>query len=129
MSATESEARDILTTVLSRWGTAVATGDTARVADLYTEAPVFQGLRPGPERDRAGVADYYAHQPIGLTPTITPIEVRALGENEILAFLAVDFAAPGRPVVATHLTVLLTRIEDEWLIEHYHVSVRPTLPS
>ncbi|MCS4275565.1 ketosteroid isomerase-like protein [Mycetocola sp. BIGb0189] len=121
MNATESEARDILTTALNRWGAAVATGDTARIADLYTATPVFQGLRPGPERDRAGVADYYAHQPIGLTPTFTPLDVRALGEHTILAFLAVDFAAPGRPVVATHLTVLLTRVDDEWLIEHYHV--------
>lgn len=125
MSTAASSAASILVETLARWSAAVASGDTTRVAELYTSNVVFQGLRPGPERERTGISGYYAHQPVGLTPTLTPLSVRSLDKNRILGFLAVDFAAPGRPVVETHLTVLLTRIEDDWLIEHYHVSLRP----
>ncbi|RLP76470.1 DUF4440 domain-containing protein [Mycetocola tolaasinivorans] len=125
MTTHTSPAGDTLSAVMTRWSDAVASGDTARIAALYTEDPLFQGLRPTPERDRAGVADYYGHQPAGLTPTVTPIDVRQTSENSILGFLAVDFAAPGRPLVETHLTVQILRIDDEWLINHYHVSRRP----
>lgn len=111
-----------LTTVLEQWADGIRLHDPDRVASFFTEDAVFQGFDPAHTVGRAGVRAYYDKQPVGLTPTFTVRETRSLAADALLAFVDVDFAPPGRDVIPTHLTIVLTRVGDAWLIAHYHVS-------
>src|SRR5579859_6248891 len=68
---------DVLEAILARWKAAVDAHQPAVVAALFTADAIFQGLHPytvGP----AGVAEYYAAQPIGMTASYTLRETRTL---------------------------------------------------
>ncbi|WP_327008398.1 SgcJ/EcaC family oxidoreductase [Dactylosporangium sp. NBC_01737] len=111
----------ILRTVLDQWKSAVDAHDPKRVASLFTQEAIFQGLHPysiGPE----GVAAYYDAQPIGMTAAYDIQESRRLADDLVLGYLSVAFTFTDRPVVKAHLCVIARRIGDAWLIEHYQVS-------
>ncbi|MFD1932311.1 MULTISPECIES: YybH family protein [Nonomuraea] len=118
MTGTEAE---ILRTVLDQWKSGVDAHDPKRVASLFTEDAIFQGLRPysvGPE----GVAAYYDSQPIGLSASYDIRETRHLADDLVLGYLSVDFSFTDRPAVTVNLSVIVRRIGDDWLISHYQVS-------
>ncbi|WP_336206962.1 nuclear transport factor 2 family protein [Nonomuraea sp. LPB2021202275-12-8] len=118
MTGTEVE---ILRTVLDQWKRAIGDHDPKRVASLFTEDAIFQGLRPysiGPE----SVAEYYDAQPIGLTAVYDILETRRLAGDLILGYLGVDFAFTDRSLVTVNLSVIVRRIGEAWLISHYQVS-------
>ncbi|MDG4811344.1 hypothetical protein O7634_31705 [Micromonospora sp. WMMD1120] len=118
MSSAEAE---ILRTVLDRWRSAVDAHEPDRVASYFTEDAIFQGLHPytvGP----AGVAAYYAAQPLGLTAGYEILETRRLADDLVLGYLTVDFGFTDRPTLTVHLSVLVRRVGDAWLICHYQVS-------
>jgi hypothetical protein len=80
----------ILRSVLDEWKAAADAHDPQRVAAIFTNDAIFQGLHPysvGPQ----GVADYYASQPLGMTATYRILETRRPTDNLILAYLSVDF--------------------------------------
>src|SRR5689334_1580953 len=63
---TSSYEADMLDAVLTRWKAAVDDHQPEHVAALFTTDAIFQGLHPytvGP----AGIAEYYAAQPTGMT--------------------------------------------------------------
>src|SRR5262249_32952837 len=112
---------DVLRTVLDQWKSAIDVHDPKRVASLFTDDAIFQGLHPysvGP----AGVAEYYDAQPIGMTPSYEIRETRRLADDLILGYLTVDFAFTDRPTVSVYLSVIVRRIDNAWLITHYQVS-------
>ncbi|MEU8333497.1 nuclear transport factor 2 family protein [Micromonospora sp. NPDC048839] len=115
-----SEAQ-ILRTVLDRWKSAVDAHEPDRVASYFTEDAIFQGLRPYTV-GRAGVAAYYAAQPLGLTAAYEIRETRRLADDLVLGYLEVEFGFADRPPLTVHLGVLLRPIDDDWLISHYQVS-------
>jgi uncharacterized protein (TIGR02246 family) len=118
MTSTEIE---ILRTVLDQWKSAVDAHDPKRVASHFTDDAIFQGLHPysiGPE----GVAEYYDAQPIGMTASYDIRETRRLGDDLVLGYLTVDFAFTDRPVLTVYLSVIVRRISNVWLINHYQVS-------
>ncbi|HEX3961573.1 MAG TPA: hypothetical protein VHZ03_33935 [Trebonia sp.] len=76
----------MLDAVLSRWKAAVDAHQPEDVAGLFTADAIFQGLHPytvGP----AGVAEYYAAQPAGMTAAYTLRETRALSDGLVLGHL------------------------------------------
>ncbi|MFF0155682.1 YybH family protein [Micromonospora sp. NPDC005203] len=111
----------ILRTVLDRWRSAVDAHEPDRVASYFTEDAIFQGLRPYAV-GRAGVAAYYAAQPLGLTASYDIREIRRLADDVVLGYLEVEFGFTDRPPLTVHLGVLLRRVGDDWLISHYQVS-------
>ena len=113
--------KDILNGVLSAWKSAVDAHEPDRVAEVFTEDAVFQGLRPY-SVGREGVAAYYAGQPLGMTADFTPLESRRLADDVVLGYSAVDFGFTDRPTLSVHLGVVLRRIGGDWLIGHYQVS-------
>ena len=111
----------ILRSVLDEWKAAVDAHDPQRVAAIFTNDAIFQGLHPysiGPD----GIAEYYHSQPIGMTATYTIRETRRLADNLVLGYLSVDFAFTDRPVLTVYLSVIVRRIGDAWFISHYQVS-------
>ncbi|MET8045161.1 SgcJ/EcaC family oxidoreductase [Micromonospora sp. NPDC005215] len=111
----------ILRTVLDRWKSAVDAHEPERVASYFTGDAIFQGLHPYTV-GRAGVAAYYAAQPLGLTAAYDIREARRLADDLVLGYLEVRFGFTDRPTLTVHLGVVVRRIDDDWLIEHYQVS-------
>ncbi|MGW2616505.1 SgcJ/EcaC family oxidoreductase [Streptomyces sp. NPDC001500] len=118
-STTDGEA--VLRAVLDRWKAAVDAHEPQRVAALFTEDAVFQGLRPY-SVGRPGVADYYDSQPLGMTARYRLLETRLLAEDLVLGYLEADFSFTDRPTVQVHLGLLVRRERDDWRIAHYQVS-------
>jgi|SRR4030081_513067 uncharacterized protein (TIGR02246 family) len=116
---TDTEA--ILHGVLDRWKAGVDNHEPDRVASLFTEDAIFQGLHPY-SVGRQGVADYYESQPAGLSAAYHVLESRRLSEDIVLGYLTVDFSFTDRPTISVNLLVLLKRSEGDWLISHYQVS-------
>ncbi len=110
-----------LDSVLARWKAAVDTRRPDDVAALFTGDAIFQGLHPytvGP----AGVAEYYAAQPAGLTAAYTVRETRALADGLVLGYLTVDFGFSDRATITVYLSVIIRQVPDGWRIVHYQVS-------
>ncbi|MEV4537179.1 hypothetical protein AB0J82_25710 [Asanoa sp. NPDC049518] len=112
---------EILRSVLDRWKSGVDAHEPQRVAAVFTDDAIFQGLHPysvGPD----GVAAYYASQPIGLTAAYEIRETRRLADDAVLGYLSVDFSFTDRPTLSVSLCVIARRVGDDWLIGHYQVS-------
>ena len=112
---------EMLDAVLTRWKAAVDAHQPEHVAALFTTDAIFQGLHPytvGP----AGVAEYYAAQPIGLTAEYKIRETRALNDDLVLGYLTVDFGFSDRATLTVYLSVIVRQDADGWRIVHYQVS-------
>lgn len=118
-SSTDDKA--ILDDVLDRWKAGVDTHQPERVAALFTEDALFQGLHPY-SVGRRGVAEYYDSQPLGMKAEYRILETRRPADGLVLGYLDVDFTFADRPTLAVKLAVLLTRAGDDWYIAHYQVS-------
>jgi uncharacterized protein (TIGR02246 family) len=112
---------DILTEVLDAWKSAVDAHEPERVAAVFTEDAIFQGLHPY-SVGRDGVAAYYDSQPLGMTADYRIVETRRLAEDVVLGYASVDFGFTDRPTLSVHLSVVVRRVGDRWLIAHYQVS-------
>jgi muconolactone delta-isomerase len=112
---------DLLDAVLTRWKAAVDAHRPEQVAALFTADAIFQGLHPyavGP----AGVAEYYAGQPMGMTAVYKLRETRALSDGLVLGYLTVDFGFTDRATRTVYLSVIIRRDAGGWRISHYQVS-------
>jgi uncharacterized protein (TIGR02246 family) len=111
----------ILDDVLDRWKAGVDAHQPERVAALFTEDALFQGLHPY-SVGRRGVAEYYDSQPLGMKAEYRILETRRPADGLVMGYLDVDFTFTDRPTLAVKLAVLLTRAGDDWYISHYQVS-------
>jgi uncharacterized protein (TIGR02246 family) len=122
-STTESttDGTAILRGVLDAWKTAVDAHDPQRVASLFTEDAIFQGLHPY-SVGRQGIAEYYDSQPPGMTAAYRILETRRLADELVLGYLEAEFSFTDRPSLNVKLAVLVQRAADGWSIAHYQVS-------
>jgi hypothetical protein len=74
---------EILRGTLDQWRAGIDAGEPERVADVFTDDAVFQGLHPY-SVGRQGVADYYASQSSGMTVTYRILEMRRPTEDLVL---------------------------------------------
>jgi uncharacterized protein (TIGR02246 family) len=115
------DASGIIIDVMDEWQAAIDAHDPARVAAVFTEDAVFQGLRPyGVGRD--AVAAYYGSQPAGMTVAYRLLESRSPAAGVVLGYLAATFSYPDRPAVELAIGVVLTRLGDEWQVAQYQAS-------
>jgi uncharacterized protein (TIGR02246 family) len=116
-AANETALRD----VLDRWKAGVDAHEPERVAAVFTEEALFQGLHPY-SVGRPGVAEYYASQPLGMTAEYELLESRRLADDLVLGYLRVVFAFADRPVLPVYLSVLAKKESGGWFLDHYQVS-------
>jgi len=122
MSSKESPGEaGMLDAVLARWKAAVDAHQPEQVAELFTTDAIFQGLHPYTV-GRAGIAEYYAAQPMGMTATYKLRETRALSDGLVLGYLTVDFGFSDRPTLTVYLSVIIRQDADGWRIAQYQVS-------
>ena len=112
---------DVLDAVLTRWKAAVDAHQPEQVAELFTTDAIFQGLHPYTV-GRAGIAEYYAAQPMGMTAAYTLRETRTLSDGLVLGYLTVDFGFTDRATITVYLSVIIRQDADGWRIVHYQVS-------
>jgi hypothetical protein len=122
MNSTADSEAVLLRGVLDRWKAAVDAHEPQQAAACFTEDAVFQGLHPYTV-GRAGIADYYDSQPLGLRAEYRILETRRPADNVVLGYTSVDFSFRERPTLGVHLSVLLTRGAADWYICHYQVSL------
>jgi uncharacterized protein (TIGR02246 family) len=112
---------EVLREVLDQWKGGVDAHEPQKVAAVFAEDAIFQGLRPYIV-GRQGVADYYDAQPRGMTVTYRILETRRPAEELVLGYVRADFAFPDGHRVGLHLGVLVTHGDDGWCILHYQAS-------
>ncbi|MFD8305433.1 YybH family protein [Streptomyces sp. NPDC059690] len=120
MTSTTAD-ESVLRGVLDRWKAAVDEHRPERVASVFTEDAIFQGLHPY-SVGRHGVAEYYDSQPLGMKAAYRILETRRPADGLVLGYVAVEFSFTDRPPLDVKLSVLVSREGDEWLIGHYQVS-------
>ena len=111
----------VLRGVLEPWKAAVDAHEPQRVASLFTEDAIFQGLHPY-SVGRKGIAEYYDSQPLGMAAQFEILETRRLADDLVLGYLDTEFTFTDRPPVDVKLAVLVRRLADGWSIAHYQVS-------
>jgi hypothetical protein len=114
-------ARDVLASVMDQWQAGIDAHEPARVAALFTDETIFQGLRPY-SVGRQRVADYYDSQPRGMTVSYRVLETRRPATDVVHGYLSADFAFLDRPTVSLHIGVLVTRHNGGWRIGQYQAS-------
>jgi uncharacterized protein (TIGR02246 family) len=112
---------DALRDALDRWKRAIDAQAPERVADVFTEDAIFQGLRPY-SVGRQGVIDYYASQPSGMTVDYEILQTRPLGPDRVLGYVHADFAFPDRPTISVFIGLVIKHNEDGWSIAYYQAS-------
>ena len=112
---------EVLRDVLDRWKASIDAQQRERVAEVFTEDAIFQGLRPY-SVGRQGVIDYYASQPVGLTVDYQILQTRRLTADQVLGYVHADFTFPDRHVTSVFLGVVVTHNEDGWSIYYYQAS-------
>lgn len=117
-------AEAILRGVLDEWKAGVDGHDPGRVAAVFTDDAIFQGLRPH-SIGRQGVIDYYASQPLGLTVQYRITHTRRPTVGVIVGYTRADFTTPDGTVLPLNLGVVVTGGRDGWQILHYQVSAVP----
>ncbi|MGW7522574.1 YybH family protein [Streptomyces sp. NPDC054783] len=120
MTTTPDDAA-VLGGVLDRWKAAVDAHQPDRVASLFTEDAIFQGLHPyGVGRRK--IAEYYDSQPLGMKAAYRILQTRRPADGVVLGYLDVEFSFTDRPPLEVKLSVLVTRAAEGWYVSHYQVS-------
>jgi uncharacterized protein (TIGR02246 family) len=112
---------EILRGVLDEWKAGVDQHEPQKVAAVFTEDAIFQGLRPY-SVGRDGVAKYYDSQPLGMAVSYRILETRRPTEELVLGYVRADFTFPDRATMSLNLGVLVTRTDAGWRILHYQAS-------
>ncbi|MCZ8380178.1 SgcJ/EcaC family oxidoreductase [Mycobacterium sp. CPCC 205372] len=121
MTPTQSDADPVIRAVMDEWQSAIDAHDASRVAAVFTEDAVFQGLRPyGVGRD--AVAAYYESQPAGMAVTYRILETRSPSADVVLGYLVATFTYPDRPSAELAIGVVLTRDSRRWQVAQYQAS-------
>ncbi|MFG2512511.1 SgcJ/EcaC family oxidoreductase [Streptomyces sp. NPDC048584] len=116
-----AEQEAVVRGVMDRWKSAVDAHEPEKVAALFTEDAIFQGLHPY-SVGREGVARYYDSQPRGLVAEYSLLETRSLADDALLGYLAVDFTFTDKPGIHVTLSVVLKRDDARWYLTHYQVT-------
>jgi muconolactone delta-isomerase len=118
---TPADEANLLDAVLTRWKAAVDAHQPEQVAALFTTDAIFQGLHPYTV-GQAGVAEYYAAQPTGMTAAYTLRETRTLSDGLVFGYFTVDFGFSDRATLTVYLSVIIRQDAGHWRIAHYQVS-------
>jgi uncharacterized protein (TIGR02246 family) len=112
---------EVLRGVLDEWKAGIDAGQPERVAAVFTDDAIFQGLHPY-SVGRQGVVDYYASQPRGITVIYQIRETRSTAADLVVGYVSADFAFPDRPSVSVNIGVVVTRGAEGWRILQYQAS-------
>jgi uncharacterized protein (TIGR02246 family) len=117
----DTELESVVREVMDRWKAAIDAHEPRRVAELFDQDAIFQGLRPY-SVGQQGVSEYYASQPRGMTVSYRVLETRRLAADAVLSYLRADFSFPDQTAISVNLGVLVRQSSDGWRIAFYQAS-------
>jgi uncharacterized protein (TIGR02246 family) len=112
---------DILRGVLDQWKAGIDGHEPGKVAQVFAEDAIFQGLRPY-SVGQEGVAAYYDSLPPGMTVTYRVLETRRPTAGLVVGYVHADFTFPDRATVSLNLGLVVTHTDAGWRILHYQAS-------
>jgi hypothetical protein len=112
---------EILRGVMDRWKAGIDAQEPDRVAEVFTDDAIFQGLHPY-SVGRRGVADYYASQAPGMTVVYSILESGRPADDLVLGYLSAEFSFPDRATVSVYLGVLARSGDEGWRIAFYQAA-------
>jgi uncharacterized protein (TIGR02246 family) len=115
------DAEGIVTLAMDEWKAGIDAHDPDRVAAVFTQDAVFQGLRPYGV-GRAVVSEYYESQPLGMTVSYRLLESRTLAADAVIGYVRATFEFVDQDSLDLNVGVALTRVGDEWLVAQYQAS-------
>jgi uncharacterized protein (TIGR02246 family) len=115
------QATEVLKSVLDGWKAGIDAHEPDRVATLFADDAVFQGLHPY-SIGQASVAAYYDGQPAGMTVGYEILESRSPTDDLIVGYVRASFAFVDRPTVPLNIGVVVTRGDEGWRILQYQAS-------
>nr|WP_062332751.1 SgcJ/EcaC family oxidoreductase [Herbidospora sakaeratensis] len=116
---------EVFAGVLAVWKHGIDVHDPDEIGTVFADDALFQGAHPEPTRGRASVVAYYDGQPAGLRVDYAIIDARRSADDVVTGYAAADFTYADGEVVRRHVTMVLERHDDRWLVGHYHVSLKP----
>ncbi len=111
----------VLRGVLDQWQAGIDNHEPRRVAAVFADDAIFQGLRPY-SIGRPGVEQYYDSQPSGMSVSYRVLESRQPASDVVLGHVHATFAFADRPAIALYVGVLVERGDDGWRIGHRQAS-------
>lgn len=120
----DMNAPEVIATVMDEWRAGIDAHDPGRVASVFTDDAVFQGLRPYGV-GRKVVFEYYDSQPHGMTVNYRILESRSPATDVVFGYLAAAFEFTDRPALELAIGVVLVRVDGGWRIAQYQASQMP----
>lgn len=115
------DAEGIVMLAMDEWRAGIDAHDPDRVAAVFTQDAVFQGLRPYGV-GRAVVSAYYDSQPSGMTVSYRVLESRTLAADVVIGYVRATFEFVDQDSLDLNVGVVLTRVGDEWRVAQYQAS-------
>jgi uncharacterized protein (TIGR02246 family) len=126
----QSEADDIVSTIMAKWSAGFGKLDADALASLYSERAFFYGSNPTLYRGREGVAAYFNGLPRWRSPTVEFADVKTalVGTDVVnMAGTASFFLGDGEAPLSVKITWVIVREDGDWKIASHHVSSRTPL--
>jgi uncharacterized protein (TIGR02246 family) len=108
--------------ILGRWKIAFDGHETDAMANLFTSDALFQGFGPTVISGREAVRRYYDAVPDDRSAEVAVLHTYTIGNEVAGGFADVTFSDPVGWEAAVHLSLVLQRTKEHWLIRQYHVS-------
>jgi uncharacterized protein (TIGR02246 family) len=108
--------------VLRPWKTAFDSHATEDLGSLFTSDALFQGFGPTVISGRQAIQDYYDAVPSNRSADVTILHSYRIGSEVAGGFADVTFSDTEGWEAAVHLSLVLQRDSEKWLIRQYHVS-------
>ena len=121
MSPTQKTTDEIVSSVMDEWTAGIDAHDPGRVAAVFAEDAVFQGLRPYGV-GRGAVTDYYDSQPRSMTVAYRILESRKPTDDVVLGYLSATFSFVDSSALELNVGVTLVRTVDRWEVVQYQAS-------
>ncbi len=109
--------------VLAVWKHGIDVHDPEEVGALFAGGRPVPGRVPRPSRGRAAVVAYYDGQPRACGSTTRSSTRAGRRRGVITGYAAAAFTFATGDRLAGHVTMVLERTGDRWLVGHYHVSL------
>ncbi|WUD76659.1 SgcJ/EcaC family oxidoreductase [Streptomyces sp. NBC_00510] len=123
MSADPKDAaNDPMRETLSRWKAAFDGHRPDEMAELFTADALFQGFGPDTTAGRDAVRAYYEAVTEDRWADVGKVQGYRVGDQVAGGFADVVFRGAEGWEAAVHLSLVLQREGDDWLIRAYHVS-------
>jgi hypothetical protein len=109
--------------VVGLWKPAFDSHQTDVMASLFMTEALFQDFGPTVISGRIAIQGYFDEVPDDRSADVSILYTYAIGDDVAGGFADVTFSDPQGWAAPVHLSLVLQRCNESWLIRQYHVSL------